>query len=468
MNVCRKTIWALVAVTVLLPAGCATQRGRTANKPKVNTAQLLAAARQYEKEGDLKSAAHIYQHVLQYHPTNAEAKQGLTLVQAGKLRVDYDPQQLLASTDPTVQSNPQARQQLAKIQQKKREQINDRMAQLIAEAARNPKKIEVDPTPTPTMVASTGAATKPQTPSAASEPATPAKSAPEAWSASDISIAHADGTAAELAEQQIETTAFAAQPSDEPADWADSQWKGHSLVGKCRDASADVLKQVQKLESHADSDRKDGLTQLALMGPEAASAVPAINELMSDQNQLVRAHAAWALWEVDGDAETAVSALNTSLKSSSNHVVQFAAYTLATMGEDGAPTGETLQSLLSHEDIFTRLHVAEALSRIGSAEQRADATDTLVVLLADADASVRHLAAIALGEVDADNAPMAVIALTAALDDEDAAVRSAAALSLGGYGQDAEQAAGRLKEVTQTDRTDVRQAAETALACIDL
>jgi tetratricopeptide (TPR) repeat protein len=475
MTFCRKSIWLLVAVAVLLPAGCASQRGRMASKREVNTAQLLAAARQYEKEGNLESAAHIYQHVLQFHPSNAEAREGLALVQQGKLRVNYQPEPLLASSDQAVQQNPQAREQLARIQKNQREQINDRMAELIAQAAQNPKKIEVDPTPAQVMVASSQGQSTQLNPAPSKVRPQPVATAEHQLQATEqtqspAQIAQVAAVTPSLQPAAVETTDFSRdkQQDEVPADWVDDGWKGSSLTDKCHDASAAVLTEVRKLESSVDDARKEGLTKLALMGPEALSAIPAVRKLLNDQNQLVCAHAAWAIWEIEGDAQTAVEVLEQSLTSKSSHIVQFASYTLGNLGEFAEPAAPTLVMLASDKDAYVRLHAAEALTRIGDADEAGNAMDTLVLLLKDADAGVRSLAATTLGQVELAEADLAIAALTAALDDEDAGVRSAAALSLGAFGASAESAVTRLKQLAAADQTSVRESATTALACIRL
>src|SRR5690606_37861453 len=148
-------------------------------------------------------------------------------------------------------------------------------------------------------------------------------------------IAQVAAIADSLQTAAVETTDFSRdeQKDEVPADWVDDGWKGHSLIAKCQDASAAVLTEVSKLESSSDETRKEGLTKLALMGPEAISAIPAVRNLLNDQNQLVCAHAAWAVWEIEADAQTALEVLQQSLSSKSTHVVQFACYTLGNLGE---------------------------------------------------------------------------------------------------------------------------------------
>jgi tetratricopeptide (TPR) repeat protein len=485
MTFCRKSIWLLVAVAVLLPAGCASQRGRMASKREVNTAQLLAAARQYEKEGNLQSAAGIYQHVLQFHPGNAEAREGLALVQQGKLRVDYQPERLLASRGQAIQQNPQAREHLARTQKSQRDQINDRMAELIAQAARNPTVIEVDPTPARTIVASTAttpARANPAPPKSLSRPDDTGKHQPQPIATAEHSSTSSEPSGSPAPIAQVAAVKQTAAPADVeandasrpspqqeiPADWIDNRWKGHSLANKCQDASTAVLAEVRKLERSTDATRKEGLTRLALMGPEAVSATPAVRRLLNDQNQLVCAHAAWAIWEIEGDAETALEVLEKSLTSKSAHVVQFACYTLCNLGEFARPAAPTLAMLVSDKDAYVRLHAAEALSRVGDADDASNAMDTLVLLLKDTDTGVRTLAAATLGQVELAEAELAVAALTAALDDEEAGVRSAAALSLGAFGTSAVSAVTRLEQLAAADQTSVRESATTALACIRL
>lgn len=457
----RYTTFLLVAVTLLLPAGCAAPRGQMSSRRQVNTAQLLAAARHYEKEGNLQSAGRIYRHVLQFHPANSEAKQGLALVQQGKLRVDYDAQQLLASTDPTIQRNPQARQQLARMQQAQREQVDERMAQLISQAANNPQKIEVDPTPATTIVAAAASPAPPVAP----QPIRQANVARTAEIASP-KIVQTNAVASQSKTPAVKTSNYVKPQDETPADWKEDSWQSHSLVGKCTDASAEILDLVKLLESKADADRKDALAKLARLGPEAISAAPAVRCLLRDQNQLVSAHAAWAIWEIEGDAQTSTKVLQDSLSSASTDVVHFATYTLGNVGDLAESAVPQLRKLLGSDNSFTSLHAAEALMKISAGTDRDIATDTLIVLLKDNQPGVRHLAALALGEVDESNAEVAIAALIDALNDKDAGVRSAAALSLGGFQTGTEEAVKILEGISQTDHTDVRQAALTALACL--
>src|SRR5690606_3022831 len=153
-----------------------------------------------------------------------------------------------------------------------------------------------------------------------------------------------------------------------------------------------------------DADRKQGLTHLAQMGPEAISAAPAVRELLNDQNQLVRAHAAWALWEIEGDSQTALDVLQEALTCKSTHVVQFASYTLGRLGRAARPAAPALSMLLSDRDTYVRLHAAEALMQVCDGEDAANAMDTLVLSLKDADAGIRVLAATSLAEADKENA----------------------------------------------------------------
>lgn len=483
----RKAIWLVLTLAVLLPSGCASQRGRMVKKQQINTAQLLAAARQYEKEGQLQSASNLYRHVLKYHPGNNEAREGLALVQQGKLRVNYDVKQLMAAGDPVIQKNPQAREQLARQRETKREQLNVEMASLIKAAAENPTRIEVDPTPTPIMVASAKA--EPIKSAAATDETVTADAsksdAAELFGDAPLNakIAQADGTATSDATEdaQIETTAFSDQKKDEtekesklaandeaPADWSDPNWQQHSLTRLCTDANAAVLAEVKKLEDKADNVRKDALTKLAQLGDEGQSAAPAIKRVISDQNQLVAAHAAWAYWAVGGEAKVAVEGLKPLLGSPSAEVAQLAAYTLGNIGEPAASAVAELRKLLGSKDQITRLHAAEAVAKVGNEEQRADATDTLIVLMGADDEKVRSLAAMTLSQADEDNREAAIQALAGALTDEATSVRTAAALSLGAYGQSAQSAVEQLKLAAQFDTDDVQVAAKSALDCIQL
>jgi HEAT repeat protein len=256
-------------------------------------------------------------------------------------------------------------------------------------------------------------------------------------------------------------------PDAESHGWtARTEAKTLGLTMLCRDANASVLQEVAKLDHQDPAVRDEGLRSLAFMGPDASSAALAVRTLLRDDVELVRAHAAWAVWELTGDAATVVQPLTELLSSDDSDVVQFAAYTLSGIGAPAAPALPALDQILRSEDRRIRLHAAEATVKIASGSQRDEALETLIVLTAEPNKELRTLAVVTLGSVSDVPTPAITTALTSALHDSDAEVRAAAALTLGAFGPSAKASVAQLEFVAENDHQDVQQAAATALECI--
>jgi HEAT repeat protein len=240
-----------------------------------------------------------------------------------------------------------------------------------------------------------------------------------------------------------------------PKAWAASHDEGaHDLGGA-----------LELLQSHSVIDRKDGLAELARLGPAAAAAVPVVRSLTHDDDPYVQAHAAWALWTITREGFETVPALTSLLNSDEAGVVQVSAYMLGAIGPDAIGSVDALRAVCSTPELETRLHAAEALSRI--TPNSTDAVQILVSTLNSADPQSRWLAAISLAGVAPSHRGAAIAALTSALGDADDGVCSVAALTLGGFGPDARSAVPHLERAASSDVADVRVAAQAALACID-
>src|SRR5262249_41345944 len=130
----------------------------------------------------------------------------------------------------------------------------------------------------------------------------------------------------------------------------------------------------------------------AALGRLGKHAVADLQKALKSNRAEVRYHAAWALWEMRGEARPAVKGLLAALP-----------------GRDGG----------------VRVVAARALGRIGG-----PAVAPLVAALADEQAEIRRAAAQGLGQVGG-KAAEAVKPLRAALKDSDGAVRLEAARALG-------------------------------------
>ncbi|MEZ6143834.1 MAG: HEAT repeat domain-containing protein [Planctomycetaceae bacterium] len=440
--------------------------------PKYNKNQLLAAARQYEKEGRTDQAVVYYRQVLALDPQNAEARQGLQIVQSGERRQETNIDELIAASRPAGSEQP--RPSLNPTDE--REQVDAEMSQLIAEAFAKKELAESSEKASPIVAVSATASTteaaptqlavydwgttRPAQPEAA-EPAKPASPSVE------LASAAAETSSPVIAEAEVSLEVVEAANQENPADWADgSKWQPRTVTTLCTDANAAVLREVEKLDSHDPEVRKAGLRALAEMGRDAASAEGAVRILLQDDHEIVQAYAAWAAWELTGNANPSVQSLAKLVQSDDSDVVQFAAFTLNGIGEQARPALPMLRQQLQNEKSFVRLHVAEALARIGTESDKVAATKALISLTTEGTSEVRTLSLMALGDSSKVPTPEVATAITSALHDSDAEVRSTAALTLGSFGPAAKSAITQLKFVAETDQPSVREAAQTAIACI--
>ncbi|MEZ6065853.1 MAG: HEAT repeat domain-containing protein [Planctomycetaceae bacterium] len=179
---------------------------------------------------------------------------------------------------------------------------------------------------------------------------------------------------------------------------------------------------------------------------------------------MIATHAAWTIWQIDGNDHAMEQELLRIMQLGDANVVQFAAYTLGSLGPAAIDVAPALRIERERHNGATRIHIAEALTRIDAFDQAS--VQVIIQGLDDADVEVRWLAAISLGEVNSRHSDIAVPALILALNDSDPDVRSAAALSLGGFGALATQAIPALRDRATLDCPEVRSSAQTALACI--
>ena len=130
----------------------------------------------------------------------------------------------------------------------------------------------------------------------------------------------------------------------------------------------------------------------------------------------------------------------------------------AALLEIGPAAVPDLLVLLTHPDPHFRVHAADLVGLLGSA----DAADALLPRLRDASAEVRAAGATALGRLGAGTGHDELIVL---LDDRVPFVRAAAARALGQIG--GESAATALLEIARHDEFDPAAEAGRALARID-
>jgi HEAT repeat protein len=168
----------------------------------------------------------------------------------------------------------------------------------------------------------------------------------------------------------------------------------------------------------------------ALAGAGTAAEVPVVLEFVGDPSLREEAlRAATALLDPTRPDGRAVEPLAATLKNPRTSTQDRAAIALL-LGRTGAPRAATeLAGLVSSKDTTLRLAAIDALGALGAASPAGVADDTLVPLLADADAAIRLHAAVALAASGGDKARRALLAKVEGGDEID---RFAVLAALGG------------------------------------
>ncbi len=467
----------LAAPLSLLATGCTSLLSRPV--PRVeqrtlgdqsHTARLMQLAQQYEKQGNREGAERMYQHVLKAQPNHAEARRRSAALAARKPNT-AETRDLADAPARAATSTPETRT----------------IRPLVA--APGPKTSERHAPDTARMLATTTTAdsdafaewTARAEPAAAAE-LTVDRTERQPESVVEASVATTSAAAEwchdgndEQAPEAVNPFAIAdgvghgpfdrdGEPTDEqpplPPEWPQT---GPSRLSPEMPEGFDAL--LTQLQSSDASTRKAAVTELAILGGAAQPATPALRALLDDGDPLVQAHAAWAVWEIERDGDTAVPVLAALLASQRDDVTQMAAYVLGSIGDDAGAATMALRLLRDGASDATRIHAAEALIRIHPSDE--PSIGVLTAALQHDSSEVRWLSAIALGGVAPQQAPRVVTALSAALEDQDPEVCAAAALSLGGLGDAARPAMGVLRRIAEHRDAELRSAALAALACIE-
>jgi HEAT repeat protein len=262
----------------------------------------------------------------------------------------------------------------------------------------------------------------------------------------------------ESAESHILITEAATSDSES------SGWKKTSFGDLCPEASDELLTEIDRLNGTDSNARVATLESLGSRAAEAKAALPAIYACLSDESESVRVHAACALWTITSSPSETVPALETVLGGADPDSVALACYLLGEIGDEASPAIQKLAGLQNHTCVEVRIHAAEALLKITGG-----GSGSAIVLtnsLADCDEQERCLVAVALGSAKGEDRNVAIETLITCLEDPQPSVRAASALSLGGFGPYASKAARPLQQAATSDDAEIRQAAETALACI--
>jgi len=256
------------------------------------------------------------------------------------------------------------------------------------------------------------------------------------------------------------------------------------LLGYAEETQEQQVERLIRELQDSDSDiRSIAAVTLGEIGPEAKDAIPALIQLLQDQDAegFARANAALALGQIGEGTEDAMSVLIQALRDQDKYVRRDAAGALEEIGtpraikaakdryrmvvtlgwigsEDEIPA---LIQALQNEDKDVRVNAVVTLGQIESE----DVVSVLMGALQDQDEWVRVNAAWTLGQ-RGESAVDAVPILIRALRDQDEWVRYHAAMALGEIGEGASNAVPALMHALRDQDKYVRRYAVGALGKI--
>ncbi len=177
--------------------------------------------------------------------------------------------------------------------------------------------------------------------------------------------------------------------------------------------------------SHSDL-RYHAIVALGNLGKKAAIAVPALIDLLDNEDAVIRVTAIEALCKIGSAIET-VPALVRVLRDESVYVRAHAAFGLGCFREKAIFAVDALIAALKDDDEWVRGNAADAIARIGKSAHHA--TSALIDALGDRNPKVRAKATLALATVATDTDILPSLISTA--NDQDSRVRAAVAEAFG-------------------------------------
>jgi hypothetical protein len=174
--------------------------------------------------------------------------------------------------------------------------------------------------------------------------------------------------------------------------------------------------------------RRRAAQRLAGLEPPCGLVARSLEDGIEDEDPLVRAYSASALWRIDRQPEAVLPVLIDLLGTVRPNVTTLAISVLAQLGPAAADALPTLYDLMETGDPMVRLHVAIAISRIDPRGR--EAIGVLAAATHDEDSDVRYLGTLSLGHVSLPQHKLAERALMGALGDRNLRVRAAAVLAL--------------------------------------
>lgn len=186
----------------------------------------------------------------------------------------------------------------------------------------------------------------------------------------------------------------------------------------------EIAEWISALTNPSAAVRREAAIRLAIAGPVARNAVPALTELLGDLDPRARLHVAQALWEIDRNAYPILPVLVDLLLTNRGDTRIAAVYTLGRMGPVAIDTIPWLAQLLNDSKSFDRLLLAETIVRLD--QTRPAEFEILVKGLRGPNADARYLSTIALAAVPLSRQAVIERELRAAVADRNFRVRCGA------------------------------------------
>ena len=158
----------------------------------------------------------------------------------------------------------------------------------------------------------------------------------------------------------------------------------------------DIVKPMEKaLDDFSAVVRARALMALAELGPEAKSALPAVQKKMRNKNYTTRCEAAYAAFRLSGDAKEPVEVL-TAMAADVSFELDALTF-LAKMGPSAETAAKVLLPMLKSKDPDKRFETAQTLAQIAGRSARIRAVLEKLAT-SDPDADVRRIAKDSLNE----------------------------------------------------------------------
>jgi len=132
---------------------------------------------------------------------------------------------------------------------------------------------------------------------------------------------------------------------------------------------------IRALKSDEPSIRAQAAAQLAWLGANAKLAVGPLRDALNDSDDVVRAHVAIALWQIDGQGQLATAVLTDLLASPRPGTAEMVVYLLGAIGKDAVDAVPVLREAMRDADDQLRKQIVEAIAKIAPKEELTVPTD---------------------------------------------------------------------------------------------